>query len=63
MARLLRIENCCQCTRCRYVPETVGMRSHRICDATHGRHMFEHGYDIPGWCPLPEAEEATDADR
>ena len=59
MARLIRVENCYQCP----------YMSDRATGAPHGCGIVPcHGepMDIedgePDWCPLPEAEEATDED-
>lgn len=60
MARLLQIWNCWQCDECLSLPLATGEDPQRVCARKNDRPVFEHGYFIPPWCPLPEAEEATD---
>lgn len=63
MARLLRIEDCAEC------PHWWAAISGPKCTVFRKEgNVFQRskilGRDgIPDWCPLPEAEEATDADR
>lgn len=54
MARLLRIESCGMCgNRNPFNDECLAVEPRRIPDDVH---------TVPDWCPLPDAEEATNDD-